>query len=136
MNPSRQFVSRELGAMEADRPAYDAWPIIARHLVEGRAPSLTRRGRILWLLWRKQFRVTLERPTYRRGVSDEPSPHRVRHDPIGDTKAVWEPRSSRALTSENARQISENMIGFFRILKEWESAERHREQHHGDVDDQ
>ena len=37
---------------------------------------------------------------------------------------VWQPRSSRRLTSEDIRQITENTIGFFRILLDWESKER------------
>ncbi len=39
------------------------------------------------------------------------------------TLDVWQPRSSRMLTDEDARQITENMIGFFRILLEWEGKE-------------
>jgi hypothetical protein len=37
---------------------------------------------------------------------------------------VWQPRSSRKLTSEDIRQITENTTGFFRILLEWEANER------------
>jgi hypothetical protein len=39
------------------------------------------------------------------------------------TLDVWQPHSSRMLTDEDARQITENMIGFFRILLEWEGKE-------------
>jgi len=37
---------------------------------------------------------------------------------------VWQPRSSRKLTSEDVRQIAENTTGFFRILLEWQAKER------------
>jgi hypothetical protein len=39
------------------------------------------------------------------------------------TLDVWQARSSRMLTDEDTRQITENMIGFFRILLEWEGKE-------------
>ena len=38
------------------------------------------------------------------------------------TLQVWQPRASKALTYEDARQIFENVTGFFKILKEWEAA--------------
>ncbi len=38
---------------------------------------------------------------------------------IDRTLEVWQPRTSRALTREDARQIAENVTGFFRILLEW-----------------
>jgi hypothetical protein len=38
------------------------------------------------------------------------------------TLQVWQPRASKALTYEDARQIIENFTGFFKILKEWEEA--------------
>src|SRR5262249_30093109 len=37
---------------------------------------------------------------------------------------IWQPRASRALTREDARQIVENISGFFRILLEWDAKER------------
>ncbi len=40
------------------------------------------------------------------------------------TLAVWQPRTSRVLTPEDARQIVENMVGFFRTLREWAEAEK------------
>jgi hypothetical protein len=40
------------------------------------------------------------------------------------TLDVWQSRSRRDLNCEDARQITENMIGFFRILLEWEVKER------------
>lgn len=35
------------------------------------------------------------------------------------TKQLWQSYSAKALSDEDARQIIENMTGFFRILKEW-----------------
>lgn len=36
---------------------------------------------------------------------------------------VWQPRSKRLITSEDARQIVANCTGFFQILSEWRAAE-------------
>ena len=38
---------------------------------------------------------------------------------IDDTLRVWQPRTARRLTREDARQIAENTVGFFRIIQEW-----------------
>ena len=38
---------------------------------------------------------------------------------IDRTRKVWQPRIGRNLTNEDARQISENVTGFFAILAEW-----------------
>ena len=40
------------------------------------------------------------------------------------TLEVWQPRASRALNREDARQIIENATGFFRVLLEWLEVER------------
>ena len=37
---------------------------------------------------------------------------------------IWQPHAQHPLTDEDARQITENTVGFFRILQEWETAER------------
>ena len=42
---------------------------------------------------------------------------------IDRTVAVWQPRSRRELRSEDARQIVENVTGFFRILSDWSQVE-------------
>jgi len=44
---------------------------------------------------------------------------------IGRTLEVWQPRASKLLTPEDARQIAENVTGFFHILAEWDAAEQH-----------
>jgi hypothetical protein len=41
---------------------------------------------------------------------------------IGRTREVWQPRLRRELTDEDARQIVENVTGFFSILAEWSRA--------------
>jgi hypothetical protein len=43
---------------------------------------------------------------------------------IERTLKVWQRRTSRVLTREDARQIAENVTGFFKILMEWGEAER------------
>jgi hypothetical protein len=40
------------------------------------------------------------------------------------TLEVWQPRTSRMLTPEDARQIVENVTGFFQALMEWNAAEQ------------
>lgn len=40
------------------------------------------------------------------------------------TLAVWQPRTRRRLTDEDARQITENVVGFFQRLLAWDAAER------------
>jgi hypothetical protein len=42
---------------------------------------------------------------------------------IDRTRTVWQPRLGRDLTREDARQIAENVTGFFAILGEWSRAE-------------
>ncbi len=42
---------------------------------------------------------------------------------IDRTLDVWQPRTCRALTREDARQITENVVGFLRVLLEWEDGE-------------
>lgn len=38
---------------------------------------------------------------------------------IRQTHKVWQPRFPRKLSDEDARQIAENVTGFFRVLAEW-----------------
>ncbi len=42
---------------------------------------------------------------------------------IDRTRQVWQPRLGRDLNREDARQIAENVTGFFAILAEWSGAE-------------
>lgn len=43
---------------------------------------------------------------------------------IEQTLAVWQPRTRRPLTPEDARQIIENVTGFFQLLARWDHAAR------------
>jgi hypothetical protein len=42
---------------------------------------------------------------------------------IDRTRTVWQPRIGRNLTDEDARQIVENVSGFFKILRDWSRVE-------------
>ncbi len=72
----------------------------------------------------------------RRGIPSTPHPDaEPQPDPAGDTegslidrtRTVWEPRYGRALSGEEARQIAENMVGFFRTLIAMDTAARARQ---------
>ena len=39
------------------------------------------------------------------------------------TRQIWQPRLGRDLSREDARQIVENLTGFFGVLAEWSRAE-------------
>lgn len=40
------------------------------------------------------------------------------------TIEVWQPYSSRVITREDAREITENVANIFKILQEWEAKEK------------
>lgn len=40
------------------------------------------------------------------------------------TIEFWQPSAGRDLTHEDAREIVENMTGFFTVLRQWRDAER------------
>ena len=42
---------------------------------------------------------------------------------IDRTIEIWQPRLSTPLSNENARQIAENITGFFSILAQWAKAD-------------
>jgi hypothetical protein len=42
---------------------------------------------------------------------------------IDRTRKVWKSRLGRDLSREDARQIAENVAGFFSVLAEWSRAE-------------
>ena len=50
--------------------------------------------------------------------------HAASNNLIEQTHKVWQPRIRRNLTDEDARQIAENVTGFFAILAEWSRAAR------------
>ncbi|WP_049823788.1 hypothetical protein [Bradyrhizobium sp. WSM2254] len=51
---------------------------------------------------------------------------------LDETIAFWGPKYGRELTREDARQIIENMTGFFKLLHEWDEEDR-RAQKQADV---
>ena len=60
------------------------------------------------------------KPTVKSAVK----PSNAANDNVIDrTRAVWKPRLGRDLSREDARQIVENVTGFFAILAEWSRAE-------------
>jgi hypothetical protein len=46
------------------------------------------------------------------------------NDFLDYTIAFWQPRLNRELTHEDARQIAENLVGFFKVLQDWDREER------------
>jgi hypothetical protein len=42
---------------------------------------------------------------------------------IDRTRQIWQPRLGRDLSHEDARQIAENVTGFFALLAEWARVE-------------
>jgi hypothetical protein len=50
-------------------------------------------------------------------------PKAANDDLINRTCQIWQPRIGRDLSREGARQIAENVTGFFAILAEWSRAE-------------
>ncbi len=43
---------------------------------------------------------------------------------IARTRETWQLRAGRNLSDEDAREIAENVTGFFRLLFEWEAREK------------
>ncbi len=43
---------------------------------------------------------------------------------IEQTRRLWRSRLGRDVSCEDARQIAENVTGFFAVLAEWSSVER------------
>jgi hypothetical protein len=48
--------------------------------------------------------------------------HAANYNLIDWTRKVWKPRLRRDVSREDARQIAENITGFFSILHEWSRA--------------
>ena len=49
------------------------------------------------------------------------------------TVEVWQPHYKRRLTEEDAREITENLTGFFDLLAEWEKKEKKSKPHTQEV---
>lgn len=54
---------------------------------------------------------------------------------IRETLEFWQPRTSRKLTEEDARQIIQNTVGFFRVLHEWDRADKAAQNRAGSPDE-
>ena len=50
--------------------------------------------------------------------------HPANDNLIDQTLTLWKPRLGRDLSREDAREIAENVIGFFTVLAEWSRVER------------
>ena len=59
-------------------------------------------------------------PTVRSSVK---SSNAAKNNLVDLTREVWQPRAGRELSAEDARQITENITGFFAILAEWSQAD-------------
>lgn len=51
---------------------------------------------------------------------------RTEEKPDDSTLALWDSRTSREMTAEDAREIRENVTGFFRVLQEWKARDLNR----------
>ena len=51
---------------------------------------------------------------------------------IARTKETWQPRAACSLSDEDAREIAENVTGFFRLLLEWKAREKELTAHEAD----
>jgi hypothetical protein len=49
---------------------------------------------------------------------------RVQKQLIDQTLEFWQARSPKTLTREDARQMIENVTGFFQLLQEWQLADQ------------
>jgi hypothetical protein len=43
---------------------------------------------------------------------------------IEQALVVWQPRTSKTLSAEDAHEMARNVSGFFAVLRRWEAAER------------
>jgi hypothetical protein len=58
-------------------------------------------------------------------VRSSMEPSRTANDNLIDrTRQVWQPRLGRDVSREDARQITQNVTGFFGILAEWSRGEK------------
>lgn len=57
------------------------------------------------------------------GVRNAPA-DAARPDLLDETLRVFQPRTARVLTREDAREIHQNLTGFFRVLLEWDARAR------------
>ena len=62
---------------------------------------------------------------------------RIQKQLIDCTLEFWQARSPQTLTREDAREIIENVTGFFRVLQRWEITDQlaipHKNTHHREM---
>lgn len=62
-----------------------------------------------------------------------PDDRNVRHsrrfsdELVEDARKVFQKRTDRKLTNEDARQMLENLVGYFTVLHEWDRAQARRD---------
>jgi hypothetical protein len=61
------------------------------------------------------------KPTVRSSVTQD---NAANDNLIDRTRQVWQPRLGRDVSREDARQITQNVTGFFGILAEWSRADK------------
>lgn len=54
---------------------------------------------------------------------------KIQNQLIARTLGFWQGRSSQTLTREDARDIIENVSGFFRVLQKWDAADQLSDAH-------
>ena len=96
-----------------------------RSLRWGRPRCKSRRSSVIGGIPRPEARSTERRGTAREvfGETIARSKRQSESELIGRTRQVWQPRLGRDLSREDARQIAENVTGFFSVLAEWSRAE-------------
>lgn len=55
-----------------------------------------------------------------------PHSRRFSDELVEKARTVFQKRTSKTLTNEDARQMLENLTGFFRVLLEWDRAQSRR----------
>lgn len=54
---------------------------------------------------------------------------KIENQLIARTLGFWQDRSPQTLTREDAREIIENVSGFFRVLQKWDSGDQLSDAH-------
>lgn len=61
------------------------------------------------------------------GERKPPHSRRFSNELVEKARTIFQKRTNRTLTNEDARQMLENLTGFFRVLHEWDRAQRRAE---------
>lgn len=72
-----------------------------------------------------------------RRLGGDPLRHsrRLSDDLVEDARKIFQKRTDRKLSDEDARQMLENLIGFFSVLNEWDRAGPPCKTRHGSYED-